>query len=217
MCYYVSNQLTRKEMKDAFGVTYEGPDYQGSEFTNGFSFPQTPVILDDNRTEAVLGDWGLVPAWAKDRTLQKSTLNARIETLTEKPSFKDSVSHRCLVLVKGFYEWKQLDAQGKRKEKYYIRLDNGEKPFALGGIYNFWTDPQTNEMLTSFSIVTSGANELMSEIHNTKDRMPLVLAKDAENAWLSDHTLEDFAFPHYNPSLIAVNLDAGSPTQLSLF
>ena len=216
MCYYVSNQLTRKEMKDTFGVSYEGPDFQGSEFTNGFSFPKTPVILDENPDIAVLGDWGLLPWWAKDRAPQKNTLNARIETLAEKASFKDSVSKRCLVLVHGFYEWKQLDAKGKKKEKYFIRLNNGEKPFALGGIYNFWTDPKTNELLTSFSIVTSGANEFMSEIHNTKDRMPLVLAKSAEEAWLSERSVDDFAFPNYDPDLVAINLDASS-TQLSLF
>ncbi|WP_226064717.1 SOS response-associated peptidase [Kaistella polysaccharea] len=215
MCYYVSNQLTRKEMKDTFGVTYEGPDFQGSEFTNGFSYPKTPIVLDDNPDEAILGDWGLIPVWAKDRNMQKSTLNARIETLVEKPSFRDSVSNRCLVLVKGFYEWKWLDSKGKKKEKYFIHLDNGEEPFALGGIYNIWTDEETEETLTSFSIVTSNANELMAEIHNTKDRMPLVLSKEAEEAWLSDRSIDNFAFPNYSPDLIAINLDvAGSQPTL---
>lgn len=207
MCYYVSNQLTRKEMKETFGVTYEGPDFQGSEFTNGFSYPKTPIVLDDNPDKAILGDWGLIPVWAKDRNMQKSTLNARIETLVEKPSFRDSVSNRCLVLVKGFYEWKWLDPKGKKKDKYFIHLDNGEEPFALGGIYNIWTDEETEETLTSFSIVTSNANEFMAEIHNTKDRMPLVLSKEAEEAWLSDRSIDNFAFPNYSPDLIAINLD----------
>ena len=156
-----------------------------------------------------MGDWGLIPAWAKDRALQKMTLNAKIETLTEKPSFQNSVSNRCLVLVNGFYEWKWLDSKGKNKEKYFIRLENGNQPFALGGIYSIWTDENTNETLTSFSIVTSQANELMSEIHNTKHRMPLVLSKEAEEAWLSDRCIEDFSFPNYNPKLNATNLEAG--------
>ena len=216
MCYYVSNQLTRKSMKDAFGVTFNGPDFQGSDFTNGFSYPKTPIITDENPDEAILGDWGLIPVWAKNRDMQKSTLNARIDTLTEKPSFKHSVSNRCLVLVNGFYEWKWLDSKGKKKEKYFIRLDNGEEPFALGGIYNIWTDEETEETLTSFSIVTSNANELMAEIHNTKDRMPLVLSKEAEEAWLSDRSVDNFAFPSYSPDLVAVNLDA-STSQPTLF
>ncbi len=216
MCYYVSNNLTRKEMKDTFGVTYNGPDFQGSDFTNGFSFPETPIILDENPDEAILGNWGLIPVWAKNRDMQKSTLNARIDSLTEKPSFKHSVSNRCLVLVKGFYEWKWLDGKGKNKEKYFIQLDNGDEPFALGGIYNIWKDFETEETLTSFSIVTSNANELMAEIHNSKDRMPLVLNKKAEKAWLSERSVDNFAFPHYSPELIATNLD-NSPTQLTLF
>ncbi|QOW10286.1 SOS response-associated peptidase [Kaistella flava (ex Peng et al. 2021)] len=210
MCYYISNNLTKKEIKDSFGVEYNGPEFKASGFVNGFSYPKTPIIMDEHPEEAILGDWGLIPFWAKNRDVQKMTLNARIETLTEKPSFKNSVSNRCLVLVNGFYEWKWLDSKGKNKEKYFITLDNGNKPFALGGIYNIWTDKNTNETLTSFSIVTSNANELMAEIHNSKDRMPLVLSKEAEKNWLSDRPIDDFAFPHYDPALIALNLDSSS-------
>lgn len=209
MCYYVSNSLTRKEMKDAFGVEYDGPEFNGSDFTNGFTHPQTPIILDEDDHRAIPGNWGLLPVWAKNKDLQKNTLNARLDTLTKKPSFRDSVQNRCLVLVKGFYEWKWLDSKGKKKEKYFITLDNGGSPFALGGIYNTWTDPETAEYLTTFSIVTSNANEMMAEIHNSKDRMPLVLSKAAEKAWLQEESVEAFAFPYYDPDLVAVNLDAG--------
>lgn len=215
MCYYVSNSLTRKEMKDSFGVNFDGVDYNGSHFTNGFSHPKSPIILDENRGSAILGDWGLIPIWAKNRAVQKSTLNARIETLHEKLSFKNSVQNRCLILVKGFYEWKRLDSKGKNKEKYFIKLDNGSQPFALGGIYNIWTDKKTEESLTTFSIVTSGANKLMGEIHNTKDRMPLVLTTEAQKLWLSENPVENFDFPHYNPKLVAINCEG--ETQLSLF
>lgn len=214
MCYYISNNLSKKEIKDSFGVEYSATDFKGSAFLNGFSHPRTPIIMDENPDAAILGDWGLIPFWAKNRDVQKMTLNARIETLSEKPSFKSSVSNRCLVLVNGFYEWKWLDSKGKNKEKYFIQLDNGNEPFALGGIYNIWTDQDTNETLTSFSIVTSNANELMSEIHNTKDRMPLVLSKEAEEAWLSDRSIDNFAFPNYSPQLVALNLDSANSTTL---
>lgn len=123
MCYYVSNNLTKKEIKNSFGVKFQ-QDFKGLGFLNGFSNPKMPVIIDENPDEAILGDWGLIPFWSKDRKIQKMTLNARIETLAEKPSFKNSVSHRCLVLVNGFYEWKWLDSKGKNKEKYFIQLDN---------------------------------------------------------------------------------------------
>lgn len=216
MCYYVSNSLTKKEMKDSFGVEYSGTPFKGSDFVNGYSFPKTPIITDENQDHAILGDWGLIPGWSKDRNIQKATLNARLETLPEKPSFKKYTQNRCLVLVNGFYEWKWLDSKGKRKERYFIKLDNNDQPFALGGIYNLWEDEETNELLTSFSIVTSDANELMSEIHNTKDRMPLVLTKAAEKAWLSEKSTDDFKFPNYDPKLKALNL-GGQPFMESLF
>ncbi len=203
MCYYVDAKLTKKQIKDDFGVGYNGPDYEGSSFVNGFAHPNIPIILDDNPDEAILGNWGIIPPWAKNRDGQKMTLNARIETIAEKSSFKASVNKRCLVLVNGFYEWKWLDAKGKEKEKFYIQLDNDNKPFALGGIYNLWTDKETGEQLTSFSIVTTEANELMAEIHNTKHRMPMVLDKTIQEAWLDDRKIEDFSFPHYNPKLVA--------------
>lgn len=203
MCYYVDAKLTKKQIKDDFGVGYNGPDYEGSSFVNGFAHPNIPIILDDNPDEAILGNWGIIPPWAKNRDGQKMTLNARIETIGEKSSFKASVNKRCLVLVNGFYEWKWLDAKGKEKEKYYIQLDNGDEAFALGGIYNVWTDKETGEQLTSFSIVTTEANELMAEIHNTKHRMPMVLDKAIQEAWLDDRNIQDFSFPHYDPKLVA--------------
>lgn len=206
MCYYISNNLTKKEIKDSFGVEFNLSKFKGSGFVNGFSFPKTPIIMDENPNEAVLGDWGLIPFWAKNRDVRKMTLNARIETLSEKPSFKNSVSNRCLILVNGFYEWKWLDSKGKEKEKYFIHLDNGNQPFSLGGIYNVWVDKENNETLTSFSIVTSNANELMAEIHNTKDRMPLVLSKEAEQSWLAERPIDNFSFPNYDPKLIALNI-----------
>ena len=102
MCYYISNNLTKKEVRDSFGVEYNVPDFKGSGFLNGFSHPKSPIIMDENPEEVTLGGWGLIPFWAKNRDVQKMTLNDRIETLTEKPSFKNSVSNRCLVLVNGF-------------------------------------------------------------------------------------------------------------------
>ena len=104
MCYYVSNSLTKKEMKDTFGVEFSGGDFKGSGFVNGFTFPKTPIILDNQPEEAILGDWRLIPFWANSKDVRKMPLNARIETLKEKPSFKNSVHNRCLILVNGFYE-----------------------------------------------------------------------------------------------------------------
>ncbi|MBF8456176.1 SOS response-associated peptidase [Kaistella sp. G5-32] len=215
MCYYVDSSLTKKEIKEVYGVGYEGEDFEEQPFLNGFSHPLVAVILDENPTVATSANWGLIPSWATDRKIQKQTLNARVETVAEKSSFRNNYNKRCLVLVKGFYEWKWIDAKGKEKQKHFLTLPN-TKLIALGGIYGNWTDKETGETLTTFSIVTTEANELMTEIHNTKHRMPIVLTKAKEQEWLSSRDIQDFAFPNHEADLVAVNMDE-PPIALTLF
>lgn len=171
-----------------------------------FSHPQIPVILDETSDILSTASWGLIPFWAKDRTIQKQTLNARIETIKEKSSFKNSINKRCLVLVNGFYEWKWLDDKGKQKNKHYLTVKD-QDIFSLAGIYSKWTDKETGEELTTVSIVTTEANELMAEIHNSKHRMPVVLHHNIERQWLSNRDIEEFAFPNHESELLAINLD----------
>lgn len=111
-----------------------------------------------------------------------------------------------MVLVKGFYEWKWLDDKGKQKHKHYLTVKDQEI-FSLGGIYSNWTDKITGEEVTSVAIVTTQANELMAEIHNSKHRMPIVLHHGIEKQWLSDRDIEEFAFPNHESELLAINLD----------
>lgn len=92
----------------------------------------------------------------------------------EKPSFKDSINKRCLVIVDGFYEWQWLDKVGKSKQKYLITHKQDE-PFAFAGLYNDWLNPATGDIRRTYTIVTTEANELMAEIHNNKKRMPVSL------------------------------------------
>lgn len=206
MCYYVDTNFTQKEVREIYGVGFEGEDYKPTKFLNGFSHALVPVILDENPAICTTANWGLIPFWAKDRKIQKQTLNAKIETVEEKPSFRNNYNRRCLVLVKGFYEWKWLDDKGKEKHKHFLTLPNSGL-ISLGGIYGNWTDKETGQELTTFSIVTTQANELMSEIHNTKHRMPVVLTKAMEKEWLTDRDIKDFAFPNHEADLLAVNLD----------
>ena len=116
---------------------------------------------------------------AKDTNIRKSTLNARLETIDQKPSFKPSLSKRCLVLADGFFERKWLDPKGKSKQKYLLTLP-GEEAFAFAGLWNAWTNKSTEEVLNTYTIITTAANELMSEIHNTKKRMPVILNPETE-------------------------------------
>lgn len=208
MCYYVDIELTRQAIKEIYGVYTESADFKPAKFLNGFSHPQIPVILDESTDVLSTASWGFIPFWAKDRAIQKQTLNAKIETIKEKPSFKNNYNKRCLVLVKGFYEWKWLDDKGKQKHKHYLTVKD-QDIFSLGGIYSNWTDKRTGEQITSVSIVTTQANELMAEIHNSKHRMPIVLHHNMEKAWLSDRDIETFAFPNHESELCATNLDGG--------
>ncbi|REC42584.1 SOS response-associated peptidase [Chryseobacterium sp. 5_R23647] len=214
MCYYVDTQITRKAVKEIYGVYTEKADFKSAIFLNGFSHPEIPVIFDESPDTLSTASWGLIPFWAKDRAIQKQTLNAKIETIKEKPSFKNNYNKRCLVLVNGFYEWKWLDDKGKQKNKHYLTVKDQEI-FSLGGIYSRWTDKESGEEVATVTIVTTQANELMAEIHNSKHRMPVILHHKIEKEWLSDRDIETFAFPNHESELLAINLDMNDePTTL---
>ena len=124
--------------------------------------------------------WGLIPSWAKDAEIGNRLINARAETLPEKPSFRTAIRRRrCLILADGFYEWKQA-ADGKSKVPMYINLVSGQI-FAFAGLWDIWTSPDGSEV-RSCTIITTQPNSLIEPIHN---RMPVILSKDAYLEWLS--------------------------------
>lgn len=196
MCFRTKLNAKIIEIEKAFDATFTQPElYKPQEEINGFDFKGNPVITDVAPGEILFYNWGLIPFWAKNDTLKKSTLNARIETLAEKPAFRNSVENRCLVIANGYYEWQWLDEKGKQKQKYLITPAK-EELFAFAGIYSRWKDPQTGNDINTYSIVTTRANELMSEIHNNKERMPVILRPNDRQAWLEGAAHEDFAFPY---------------------
>jgi putative SOS response-associated peptidase YedK len=140
----------------------------------------------DGRRELALFQWGLVPSWAKDIKLSASMINARAETLAEKPAFRTALSrHRCLVLADGYFEWKKV---GKEKRPLYFRMRD-ERPFAFAGLWECWRGPESGSgpQLESCTIVTTSANELSASIH---DRMPVILEEEDYEAWLNLETTE---------------------------
>ena len=133
----------------------------------------------DAGRELVMLRWGLVPFWAKDPAIGNRMINARAETVAEKPSYRAAFRHRrCVVLADGFYEWRR---EGDAKTPYYISLASGE-PFALAGLWENWTDKQTGESLQTTTLITTEANEFMRPLHH---RMPVVLQTDAASDWLA--------------------------------
>lgn len=191
------------KVQKRFNAIVQKPElFLQSDEINGFSHPNVPVILDKSpQNIETTYSWGLLPHWAKDDSFRKNTLNARIETVFEKPTFKDVVNQRCIMIGTGFYEWHWLDDKGKSKQKYSIYGE--EEIIAFAGLYSHWTNPQTGVRMSTVSMLTTKANATMDYIHNHKKRMPIILKKADELAWLS-HELpfEAIAFP-YQTNLIA--------------
>ncbi|MDH3305221.1 MAG: SOS response-associated peptidase [Gammaproteobacteria bacterium] len=135
---------------------------------------------DENKQrELVMLRWGLVPFWAKDPSIGSRMINARAETVAEKPSFRAAFRHRrCIVLADGFYEWQK---QGDTKTPYFISLASGE-PFALAGLWENWNDKESGESLQTATLITTSANEFMQPLHH---RMPVVMQPDAADEWLA--------------------------------
>ncbi len=129
--------------------------------------------------ELAMFRWGLVPFWAKDPAIGNRMINARAETVAEKPSFRAAYRHRrCLVLADGFYEWKK---EGDTKTPYFISLQNGH-PFAFAGLWETWSAKESDETIQSTTLITTAANESMAEVHH---RMPIVLQPDTADRWLA--------------------------------
>ena len=141
-----------------------------------------PVIVVHERAEAVMMQWGLVPHWAKDISTIHRPINARAESLAEKPMFRDLLrTKRCIVPASGFFEWKQ---EGGRKVPFYFHVQD-DPVFAFAGLYDVWSNP-AGTTLTTYTIITTTPNELMAPIH---DRMPVILRQDDEMRWLSRDVL----------------------------
>ena len=187
MCFTIEIHLTRKAIEERFRVDSSALyDFDFNYFYRAFSNPFIPVIAQEDASRVQLMQWGLIPAWSRNREeaerIRKGTYNARSETLHEKPSFKGALSRgRCLIIAGGFFEWQLVD---QAKIPWHISLKNGN-PFVFAGLCDTWRDPLSGELHRSCSIITTHANPLMEKIHNTKKRMPVILNRELENEWIA--------------------------------
>lgn len=140
--------------------------------------------------------WGLIPFWAKEAAIGNKMINARAESVAEKPAYKSSFKNkRCLVAADGFYEWKK---EGKAKQPYLIRRVD-RKPFAFAGLWSSWRNPgQGGKPVETFTILTTSANDLMRPLH---DRMPVILDPENFDLWLNPkvqdaEALQPLLVPH---------------------
>lgn len=187
MCFTVNVNIVKEELEERYGSDLiDHEKYRPSFYYHAYSLPSMPVVCSDRSAGIRLFRWGLIPSWVGDeseaRDIMLKTFNARSETIGSKPAFRDSfASRRCLVPVRGFFEWQHV---GGLKIPYYITMKDSEI-FSLAGIWDTW-QMQGGITLNTFSVVTTRANELMEEIHNTKKRMPVILPAAAEGLWLKE-------------------------------
>lgn len=179
MCGRFTSLLTPELLaviREVFGVTT--PDFVEPHYNIA---PTQQVLVvrrdgDHNRLDHM--KWGLIPFWAKDQKIGNSLINARCESVHEKPAFRQSIkSRRCIIPASGFYEWEKI---GDAKQPNYIRMADGGI-MAFAGIWDQWKVPEDGTFLESFSILTTDANELVAPLH---DRMPVILRAENYGLWL---------------------------------
>jgi putative SOS response-associated peptidase YedK len=190
MCGRAKLEGDFSELKVKFSIP---PDYPALNYAASWNVAPTdklPIVRYNPKTESRTLDlmrWGLVPYWAKDIKIGFSTINAMAETVDTKPVFRDAFKRRrCLVPIEAFYEWKKLDA--KNKQPYAIALAGGGV-MALAGLWETWKSP-AEELVRSFTIITTTANELCATIHN---RMPVILPPSVWPTWLGEETVDNEA------------------------
>lgn len=174
MCGRYTLTTSISTVASIFGVS---PTLETSPRYNVAPTQEVVSILSNGSAHLDWLQWGLIPSWAKDASIGSKMINARAETLAEKPSFKRLLrSKRCLVIADGFYEWKK---ESGGKTPMYITLKD-HSPFAFAGLWDLWHSPDGSELRTC-TIITTDANGLVAPIHN---RMPVILPADARDVWL---------------------------------
>ena len=186
MCGRFVIETNGDELIKHFGLdkqNIQNPEAQSFVSYNIAPSQTVPIIHHDEQQQKVLSvmQWGLLPAWAKHPETSPRPINARVETLHEKPTFRSSLAQRrCLIPASGFYEW---DKRTRPKQPYYFHKSQ-QTLFAFAGLWALWE--QETGMLFSFTIITTEANDSVKPIH---DRMPLILEQDQYEPWLNQRDL----------------------------
>jgi len=177
MCGRFTQQRPASELAEIFGAEPLVDDPGGHY--NVAPTDEASVVVQREGRRAVTGyRWGLIPHWATDAKVGSRMFNARAETITTSPAFRDAFARkRCLVPVDSFYEWKR---EGKNRQPFRVVRRDG-RPLALAGLWAGWRDPETETVRRTFTIITTTPNEALVDLH---DRMPVVISEDAWDRWL---------------------------------
>lgn len=179
MCGRFTNAAKKEQIRKEFQAlvnnsTPDNPRYNitPSQMIDAVFEPETERILSQLK-------WGLIPHWAKDAAIGNRMINARAETLTEKPSFREAFkSRRCVIPASGFYEWQKKGTGGKQPFYFYLK---DRDVFGFAGLWESWIDKTTGEELETCTIITTEANDVLKPVH---DRMPVILKPESYDEWL---------------------------------
>jgi putative SOS response-associated peptidase YedK len=185
MCGRFASRGTAKDIEKEFKVGKLNKLIFEPRYNIAPSQPIAAVLETDGERMVSELRWGLIPAWAKDAAIGSKLINARAETLSEKPSFKNAFrSRRCIIPASGFYEWAKKGAHAKQPFYFYLK----EKPvFGFAGLWEEWLDKESGELVETCTIITTEANEVLEPVH---DRMPVILKAENYDQWL-DEKLKD--------------------------
>ena len=183
MCGRFTQERPASELAEIFGAEPLTDD-PGGRYNVAPTDEAVVVVQREDRRAVTAYRWGLIPHWATDAKVASRMFNARAETLTRSPAFREAFRRRrCLVPVDSFYEWKR---EGTIRQPYRVVRDDG-RPLALAGLWAGWRDPATETVRRTFTIVTTTPNDALRDLH---DRMPVVIPEDAWDRWL-EPTPED--------------------------
>lgn len=178
MCGRFTNRAKPEQIKTEFKVGRLNPDIYKERY-NIAPTQMIDVVVQTDERELSQFKWGLVPSWAKDADIGNRMINARAETLTEKPSFRDAFKkRRCIIPASGFYEWQKKGSGAKQPYYFYLKE---KEVFGFAGLYEEWIDKESGDVLETCTIITTEANDVLRPVH---ERMPVILQAAGYDFWL---------------------------------
>jgi putative SOS response-associated peptidase YedK len=215
MCFHNAMSADAQKLETRFQARLENPSvFKPVYHQSAFSNPMWPVVTHADPSLIRMFSWGLIPAhtasFQEARKIRAYTYNARIETLTRRPSFRNPIrSQRCLIPSTGFFEWQHV---GKQRIPWFISVQDQEI-FSMAGIWDQWIHSENGELFNTFSIITVPALGIMIDIHNTKQRMPLIINKKDEDLWLQESDIQHL-LSGFSEQVKTINLHAHTVSPL---
>lgn len=196
MCFYSKISQDALKVANRYKARFIDESlYIPKNIINGFEHSANPLITNEDSSLIQFYNWGIIPEGTNDINIRRFTLNARIETINSVSYFKKIAQNRCIIPSDGFYEWKHISGIGKIIKERYLIYSTDYEIFSFAGLYSKWVSNK-GSIFNTYTILTTQANKLMSEIHNSKKRMPVILKPEDELLWLNGANSFDFAYPY---------------------